>query len=74
MKKSTKSNADTASSSAHGKSNKNERKLEIGLVGNTDVGKTCLIRKFVNDESTDGLTKHSTIGIEKSTIRIMEGD
>mmetsp|Transcript_65338 Transcript_65338/g.90278 ORF Transcript_65338/g.90278 Transcript_65338/m.90278 type:complete len:163 (+) Transcript_65338:22-510(+) len=74
MKKSTKSTSETASTSVGGKSSKNERKLEIGLVGNTDVGKTCLIRKFVNDESADGLTKHSTIGIEKSTIRIMEGD
>jgi GTPase SAR1 family protein len=42
------------------------RKMQIGLVGNSSVGKTSLIRKFVKGDDVDGRSTISTIGVERT--------
>jgi len=41
-------------------------KIDIGLVGNSDVGKTCLIRKYKDQDGfkTPTTSKISTIGVD----------
>ena len=40
-------------------------KIDIGLVGNSDAGKTCLIRKYKFQDNFDiPKTKITTLGIE----------
>ena len=41
-----------------------QRTLNIGMVGNGEVGKTSLIKKFIFNEHIDGHTVIATIGID----------
>ena len=42
----------------------NQRTLNIGMVGNGEVGKTSLIKKFIFNEHIDGTNSIATIGID----------
>ena len=43
----------------------------MGLVGNSNVGKTSLIRRFaIGDEFDDVLGTVTTIGLERSSIQV----
>jgi GTPase SAR1 family protein len=44
-------------------------KIDIGLVGNTQVGKTALIRRYVYNNTKKAMNTISTIGIETETVR-----
>ena len=42
----------------------NQKTLNIGMVGNGEVGKTSLIKKFIFNEHIDGTNSIATIGID----------
>lgn len=45
--------------------------INIGLIGNSDVGKTCLIRKFQKqDQFQIPSKKISTIGVDQVTMKL----
>jgi len=45
--------------------------INIGLIGNSDVGKTCLIRKFQkHDQFQIPNKKISTIGVDQVTMKL----
>jgi GTPase SAR1 family protein len=39
--------------------------LNIGMVGNSDVGKTSLIKRFVYGDKFDSKSRHTTIGVDQ---------
>ncbi|CDW82852.1 ras-related protein rab-10 [Stylonychia lemnae] len=46
-------------------------KIDIGLVGNSDVGKTCLIQKYqYQDNYQIPLKKQTTLGIETKVVKL----
>ena len=48
-----------------------DMKIDIGLVGNSDVGKTCLIRRYKFQDSFNmPASKITTLGIESQQMRI----
>jgi len=45
--------------------------IDIGLVGNSDVGKTCLIRKYKFQDAFEiPKSKISTLGIENQVMKL----
>ena len=52
-----------------------DMKIDIGLVGNSDVGKTCLIRRYKFQDSFNmPASKITTLGIESQQMRIKIND
>ena len=47
------------------------RTLNIGMVGNGEVGKTSLIKKFIFNEHIDGTNSIATIGIDYFPLNVM---
>ena len=47
------------------------RTLNIGMVGNGEVGKTSLIKKFIFNEHIDGTNSIATIGIDYFPLSVM---
>ena len=49
--------------------------INIGLVGNSDVGKTCLIRKYTDPQNFKLPSKKiSTIGVDQVTMKLKIND
>lgn len=48
--------------------------MNVGLVGNSDVGKTSLIRKFVKGDTIDDTSKISTVGVDRNSIKVKIND
>jgi small GTP-binding protein len=49
--------------------------INIGLVGNSDVGKTCLIRRYTDPDNFKLPSKKiSTIGIDQVTLKLKIND
>ena len=46
------------------------RTLNIGMVGNGEVGKTSLIKKFIFNEHIDGTNSIATIGIDYFPLNV----
>ena len=53
-----------------GKDGDQHRTLNIGMVGNGEVGKTSLIKKFMYNEHIDGHSNLATIGIDYFVLHV----
>lgn len=53
-----------------GKRESKFRKLNLGLVGNSSVGKTSLIRRFALGENDDNRSTVTTIGVERTPLQV----
>lgn len=50
-------------------------KIDIGLVGNSDVGKTCLIRKYqLQDGFSLPKSKIFTLGVDNRVVKLKIND
>lgn len=50
-------------------------KIDIGLVGNSDVGKTCLIRKYqLQDGFALPKSKIFTLGVDNRVVKLKIND
>ena len=47
-----------------------DKTLNIGMVGNSEVGKTSLIKKFIYNEHIDGTAGIATIGFDHFPLQV----